>query len=84
MTAAPPDCDGGTPSHFTDFCFEGAFFREPLIRMIEEELGLHVLTFEDAGVAVGPDDIYTEVRTEVDGKKRALGYFLLVAQKPVM
>ncbi|MCR5034065.1 MAG: methyltransferase domain-containing protein [Clostridia bacterium] len=67
------DCDAGTPSHFTNFCFEGAFYKEPLIRMIEEELGLHVLSFEDAGVNV-----------DTDSNKRDLGYFILVAQKPVM
>ena len=77
------DCDAGTPSHFTDFCFEGAFYKEPLIRMIEDELGLHILAFEDAG-EVGTDDIYTNVKTEIGGKKRKLGYFILVAQKPVM
>ena len=67
------DCDGGTPSHFTNFCFEGAFYKEPLIRMIEEELGMRVLSFEDAGVEV-----------DSDSKKRDLGYFILVAQKSVM
>ena len=67
------DCDGGTPDHFTDFCFEGAFFKEPLISFIEEELGLHVLSFEDAGVELSADE-----------KQRGLGYFILVAQKPVM
>ena len=67
------DCDGGTPDHFTDFCFEGAFFKEPLIGFVEEELGLHVLSFEDAGVELSADE-----------KKRNLGYFILVAQKPVM
>ena len=78
------DCDAGTPSHFTDFCFEGAFFKEPLIRMIEEELGLHVLSFEDAGIEIGANDIYTDVKTETEGKKRKLGYFALVAQKAIV
>ena len=78
------DCDAGTPSHFTDFCFEGAFFKEPLISMIEDELGLHVLSFEDAGIEIGADDIYTNVKTETDGKKRELGYFILVAQKAIV
>ena len=67
------DCDAGTPSHFTDFCFEGAFFKEPLIRMLEDELGMKVLSFEDAGADV-----------DADSKGRKLGYFILVAQKPVM
>ena len=78
------DCDAGTPSHFTDFCFAGAFFKEPLITFVEKELGLHVLTFEDAGVDIGAGDIYTKVKTENSSKSRKLGYFILVAQKPVM
>ena len=78
------DCEAGTPSHFTDFCFEGAFFKEPLIRMIEDELGMKVLAFEDAGITVGAEDIYTNVKTEVGGKKRNLGYFVLVAQKAIV
>ena len=78
------DCEEGTVSHFTDFCFEGAFYQEPLQRMLEDELGLRVLLFEDAGVQIGADDLYTEVKTEATGKSRNLGYFILVAQKPVM
>jgi ubiquinone/menaquinone biosynthesis C-methylase UbiE len=78
------DCEAGTPSHFTSFCFEGAFFKEPLISMIEDELGMKVLAFEDAGITVGAEDIYTNVKTEVGGKKRNLGYFVLVAQKAIV
>lgn len=78
------DCEAGTPSHFTEFCFEGAFYREPLVRMLEEELGLRVVSFEDAGVSLGEDDLYTDVKSEAAGKSRSLGYFILVAQKPVM
>ena len=78
------DCEEGTVSHFTDFCFEGAFYKEPLIRMLEDELGLRVMSFEDAGLQVGADDLYTDVKTEAAGKSRNLGYFILVAQKPVM
>ena len=78
------DCEEGTVSHFTDFCFEGAFYKEPLIRMLEDELGLRVMSFEDAGLQVGADDLYTDVKTESAGKSRNLGYFILVAQKPVM
>ncbi len=76
------DCDEGTVSHFTDFCFEGAFYKEPLIRMIEDELGMRVLAFEDAKTE--EDGFFTDVKTEVGGKKRQIGYFILVAQKPVM
>lgn len=78
------DCEEGTVSHFTDFCFEGAFYKEPLQRMLEDELGLRVLSFEDAGLQIGADDLYTDVKTEAAGKSRNLGYFILVAQKPVM
>ena len=78
------DCEEGTVSHFTDFCFEGAFYKEPLIRMLEDELGLRVMSFEDAGLQVSADDLYTDVKTEAAGKSRNLGYFILVAQKPVM
>lgn len=78
------DCEEGTVSHFTDFCFEGAFYQEPLVQMLEDELGLHVLAFEDAGLQIGSDDLYTNVETESAGKSRNLGYFILVAQKPVM
>lgn len=78
------DCEEGTVSHFTDFCFEGAFYKEPLIRMLEDELGLRVLSFEDAGLQISADDLYTDVKTESAGKSRNLGYFILVAQKPVM
>lgn len=78
------DCEEGTVSHFTDFCFEGAFYKEPLIRMLEDELGLRVLSFEEAGLQISADDLYTDVKTESAGKSRNLGYFILVAQKPVM
>ena len=78
------DCEEGTVSHFTEVCFEGAFYREPLVRMLEDELGLRVLMFEDAGLTLGSDDLYTDVKTETAGKSRNLGYFILVAQKPVM
>ncbi|MGX8773484.1 MAG: class I SAM-dependent methyltransferase [Bacillota bacterium] len=76
------DCEAGTVSHFTDFCFEGAFFKEPLIRMLEDELGMRVLVFEDRTDDM--DGYYTNVKTEIGGKDRGIGYFLLVAQKPVM
>ena len=52
--------------------------------MLEDELNLRVLSFEDAGLQIGADDLYTEVKTETAGKSRNLGYFILVAQKPVM
>ncbi len=76
------DCEAGTVSHFTNFCFEGAFYKEPLISMLEDELGMRVMAFEDRTHDM--DGYYTKVKTEVGGKERKIGYFLLVAQKPVM
>ena len=79
------DCEAGTVSHFTDFCFEGAFYKEPLIRMIEDELGMRVMAFEDRTDDMADGErMYTKVKTEVGGKNRSIGYFILVAQKPVM
>ena len=90
------DCEAGTVTHFTDFCFEGAFYKEPLIRMIEDELGMRVMAFEDRSVDLDSyvaetlmndgklEDLCTCVKTEVGGKKRKIGYFILVAQKSVM
>ena len=77
------DCEEGTVSHFTDFCFEGAFYKEALIRMLEDELGLRGIAFEDSTADMG-GELFTDVKTEVGGKERNIGYFILVAQKPVM
>ena len=76
------DCEEGTVSHFTDFCFEGAFYKEPLIRMIEDELGMRVMAFENTTADL--KDFDANVKTEVGGKSRKIGYFILVAQKPIM
>ena len=77
------DCEEGTVSHFTDFCFEGAFYKEALIRMLEDELGLRVIAFEDRTADMG-GELFTDVKKVVGGKERNIGYFILVAQKPVM
>lgn len=90
------DCEEGMVSHFTNFCFEGAFYKEPLIRMLEDEIGMRVMAFEDRTADLESyvaetimnegtlDNLCTRVKTEVGGKKRKIGYFILVAQKPVM
>ena len=58
---------------FVDFRFEGAFFKEPLIAQIEE-IGYKVTAFEDV----------TEYVSDFkEDKNRKLGYFLLVAAKPL-
>ena len=54
-----------------------------LIRMLEDELGLRVIAFEDRTADMG-GELFTDVKTEVGGKERNIGYFILVAQKPVM
>ena len=42
------------------------------------------ILLKNAGIEIGADDIYTNVKTETDGKKRELGYFILVAQKAIV
>ena len=56
---------------FVDFRYEGAFYKDPLIRQVEET-GFKVVAFED-------------VREEGQGAgDRNIGRFLLVAAKPVI
>ncbi|MBQ6496316.1 MAG: methyltransferase domain-containing protein [Firmicutes bacterium] len=62
------DCEEGTPDHFVNFRFDGKFFKEPLIRYMEDEVGFRVMTFEDHSEEAGQEDA---------------GCFLLVAQKPL-
>lgn len=90
------ECDEGTVMRYVDFRFEGAFYREPLIRMIENEIGMKVLAFEDRTPDLenyvaqtlmddgSLEGLCTNLKTEVGGKKRKIGYFLLVAQKPIV
>lgn len=90
------ECDEGTVMRYVNFRYEGAFYKEPLIRMIEDEIGMKVIAFEDRTPDLENyiaqtlmdegtlDNLCTDVKLEVDGKKRKIGYFLLVAQKPVM
>ena len=78
-----------------DFRFEGAFFKEPLIAQLEE-IGYKVTAFEDFSKELEDyvaqtimeegslDGLITNVKTTDErGGKRKLGYFLLVAEKPL-
>ncbi len=90
------ECDDGTTERFVNFRLEGAFFKEPLIEMLEEEIGFRVMAFEDRSIDLDNyvaqtlmdegnlDSLCTRAKFVIDGKKRKLGYFLLVAQKPVL
>ena len=90
------DCDEGTTMRFVNFRYEGAFYKEPLIKMLEEEIGFRVMAFEDRTEDLNNyvaqtlmdegslDGLCTNLKWEIDGKKRKIGYFLLVAQKPIM
>ncbi|MDO4177036.1 MAG: class I SAM-dependent methyltransferase [Bacillota bacterium] len=89
------DCDEGTVMRFVNFRYEGAFFKEQLIRMVEEEIGYKVLAFEDRTEDLNNyvaqtlmdegslDNICSNLKWEINGKKRKIGYFILVAQKPI-
>ncbi len=78
------------------FRFGGAFFKDELIAQMEET-GFRVMAFEDRtmdldnfvaqSVMDGEEDIMSglcnNLQKEINGKKRRIGYFLLVVQKPV-
>ncbi|MDO4544801.1 MAG: methyltransferase domain-containing protein [Bacillota bacterium] len=87
------DCEED-PVRFVDFRLDGAFFKEPLMAQLEE-IGYKVIAFEDRSADLDSyvvetmmqdgnlDDLLTNVKTEdAEGKKRKIGYFLLVAEKP--
>ena len=80
---------------YVSFRFGGAFFREPLIRQLEET-GFSVIAFEDrtadleeylAGAGGDGETALKELNPglEMDagGKKRRIGSFLLAAAKPL-
>ena len=88
------DCEEDI-ARFVDFRYEGAFFEKPLIRQLKE-IGYNIIAFEDRSQDLDNyvaetmmndgtlDNLMTCVKTETpDGKKRKIGYFLLVAQKPL-
>ena len=74
---------------FVDFRFEGAFYRDALIRQLEE-IGYQVSAFEDRSEDLkgySEEDLTSlnsYLKTEAGGKKRDIGYFLLIAVKPVL
>ena len=67
-----------------------------MIKMLEEEIGFRVMAFEDRTEDLNNyvaqtlmdegslDGLCTNLKWEIDGKKRKIGYFLIVAQKPIM
>ena len=80
---------------YVSFRFGGAFFREPLIRQLEET-GFSVISVEDraadleeylAGAGKEREAALKELNPDLDmdagGKKRRIGSFLLVAAKPL-
>lgn len=87
------DCEEDT-QRFVDFRFKGAFFKDPLIAQLKE-IGYKITVFEDRTQDLenfaaqtmmdegNLDGLCTNVETEVNGKKRKIGYFFLVAEKPV-
>lgn len=79
------DCEEGTPEHFVDFRFGGAFYKEPLIKQLEEEIGFRVMKFEDYSDKLedGFEVFAPTLDKQAGGKSRDIGYFLLVAQKPL-
>ncbi|MDO4869854.1 MAG: class I SAM-dependent methyltransferase [Bacillota bacterium] len=66
------ECDEGTTERYVDFRLNGAFFKEPFIRQLEDEIGFRVMKFEDLGT--------DEYDAAAD---RHIGRFIVVAQKPI-
>lgn len=87
------DCEED-PKRFVDFRFEGAFFKDPLIAQLED-IGYEVKAFEDFSEDLDNyiaqllmdggslDDVMTDLNVKEAGKNRDIGYFLLVAEKPL-
>lgn len=84
------DCEKDE-QRFVNFRYEGAFFKEQLIRYMEEEVGFKVKVFEDRS----PDlDTYVGEKILQEGSldtcvtackgKKGIGYFMLIAEKPVL
>lgn len=79
------------PERLVDFRFEGAFYAEPLKKQLEN-IGYRVKAFEDRSADLDnfvvqylmdggkPEDLMTNVK--FSGKQK-IGYFLLVAEKPL-
>lgn len=83
------DCEEDK-QRFVDFRFEGAFLKEPLIRYMEKEVGFKVKVFEDrskdldeyVGEMILQEGSLDTCVTACKGKK-GIGYFMLVAEKPI-
>lgn len=84
------DCEKDE-QRFVNFRYEGAFLKEQLIRYMEDEVGFKVKVFEDRS----PDlDTYVGEKILQEGSldtcvtackgKKGIGYFMLVAEKPVL
>lgn len=83
------DCEEDR-QRLVEFRFEGAFFKEQLIRYMEDEVGFKVTAFEDRS---GELDEYVGEKILQDGSldscvtackgKKGIGYFMLVAEKPI-
>lgn len=83
---------------FVDFRFAGAFYRQPLLRQLEE-IGFQLIAWEDrtedleeylkAAEAEGKDRtealqaLSRELDPQAGGCRRKIGYFLLAAAKPL-
>ena len=80
---------------YVDFRFEGAFYKEPLIKMIEE-VGFKVKAFEDFSIELDNyaaqimldggklEDACKGLKLEHNGQRRKIGYFMIVAEKPLL
>lgn len=80
---------------FVDFRYEGAFYKDPLIDQIKK-IGFNVKAFEDFSTELDSyaaelvlnggniNDVCKGLKLESNGKKRKIGYFMLVAEKPVL
>lgn len=87
------DCENDQ-QRFVDFRFKGAFFKDPLIAQLKE-IGYRIVEFEDRSQDLdnyvaqavmdgeNVEDLCPNLETEVSGKKRKIGYFFLVAEKPL-
>lgn len=70
---------------FVDFRFKGAFFKEPLIRQLEE-IGYSIVAFEDITDMVPALEEVEKEMLDVIGEgpdDRKLGSFLMIAAKPL-
>lgn len=86
------DCEEH-PDRYVDFRYEGAFYESPLRKQLDE-IGYRVVAFEDKTDMLDTfvaehimnggsmDDFITKARPK-GKKKNRIGYFLMVAEKPL-